>query len=88
MRDLQLTRKDIMTEIRAFIVAVFRDGRGQGIDELSPLVTSGIVDSGGVLQVVDWLENRFHVTIDDADVNLTNFNSLVSLTALVQRKLG
>ena len=84
----QLTRAQVLAEIRGFVVAVFRDGRGQGIDELAPLVTSGIVDSAGVLQVVEWLENRFHVVIDDGEVNLANFNTLAALATLVLRKRG
>ncbi len=77
----------MLDEIRAFVVATFRHGRGQGIDETTPLVTSGIIDSAGVIQVVDWLEGHFHIALDDSEVGIENFNSLAALGALVLRKL-
>lgn len=82
------TPEKILAEIRGFIVASFRDGRGTGIDPITPLVTSGIVDSAGVLQVVEFLEHRFHIQIADEEVGVKSFNSLGAMAALVSRKLG
>lgn len=87
-RETRWTPEKILAEIRGFIVASFRDGRGTGIDVLTPLVTSGIVDSAGVLQVVEFLEHRFHIQIADAEVGVKSFNSLGAMATLVAKKLG
>ena len=82
------TPEKILAEIKGFIVASFRDGRGTGIDPLTPLVTSGIVDSAGVLQVVEFLEHRFHIQVGDDEVGVKSFNSLGAMATLVAKKLA
>lgn len=76
----------VLAEIRTFVATWFRDGREEGLDADTPLVTSGIVDSAGVLEVVEFLERRFGVRVDDADVSLRNCNTLQGLAQLVVRR--
>jgi acyl carrier protein len=82
------TRAAIRAEIRTFVATWFRDGREEGIDDETPLVTSGIVDSAGVLEVVEFLERRFGVHIGDADISLRNCNTLQGLCELVAGRLS
>lgn len=77
------TEDEIRGAIRAWLCDAFRDGRQEGLDADTPLVTSGLVDSAGVLEVVDFLETRFGVRIADEDVKLENFDSVAALAALV-----
>lgn len=77
---------DVFTEIRSFVATWFRDGREQGLDADTPLVTSGIVDSAGVIEVVEFLEQRFRVRVQDQDVSLANCNTLRGLTELVRQR--
>jgi acyl carrier protein len=79
-------RPTILAEIRTFIANWFRDGREDGLEAETPLVTSGIVDSAGVVEVVEFLERRFGVQLADDDVSLRNCNTLTGLTDLVLRK--
>lgn len=76
----------VLAEIRAFIANWFRDGRDDGLDVDTPLVTSGIVDSAGIVEVVEFLERRFGVRLTDADINLENCNTLRGLCELVRRR--
>ncbi len=80
--------EQIYGELRAFVANWFRDGNEDGLDPETPLVTSGIVDSAGVLEVVEFLEERFGVKVEDADVALRNCNTLAALTAMVVAKQG
>jgi acyl carrier protein len=73
-------------EIRAFIAQWFREGNDDGLLPQTPLVTSGIIDSAGVVEVVEFLEQRFGVRITDADVSLRNCNTLQGLTELVESR--
>jgi len=73
----------VLAEIRTFVANWFRDGREEGLELDTPLVTSGIVDSAGVVEVVEFLERRFGVRLTDADINLENCNTLAGLAALV-----
>ncbi len=80
-------RLPILPEIRTFVANWFRDGREEGLLDDTPLVTSGIVDSAGVIEVVEFLESRFGVELTERDVSLQNCNTLAGLTALVESRL-
>ena len=79
---------EVLPEIRTFVANWFRDGKQDGLDEDTPLVTSGIVDSAGVIEVVEFLEQRFGVRVHDADVSLANCNTLRGLTDLVKSRMS
>lgn len=81
------SRPRILAEIRAFVAEWFRDGRDEGLEPETPLVTSGIVDSAGVLELVEFLERRFHIKVQEADLTLRNCNTLTALTELVAQRL-
>jgi acyl carrier protein len=52
------------------------------------LLRSGLLDSMGVVQVVDWLEVRLSIEIDPADVTIEHFRSVDTILAYVDRRLG
>jgi acyl carrier protein len=76
----------VLAEIRTFVAQWFRDGREDGLEADTPLVTSGIVDSAGVVEVVEFLERRFAVRLGDDDISLRNCNTLRGLSELVARR--
>lgn len=80
--------KNVLAEIRSFVANWFRDGKEEGLDDDTPLVTSGIVDSAGVIEVVEFLEKQFRVSVQDTDVSLANCNTLRGLADLVKRRLS
>jgi len=80
--------KNVLAEIRSFVANWFRDGKEDGLDDDTPLVTSGIVDSAGVIEVVEFLEKQFRVSVQDTDVSLANCNTLRGLADLVKRRLS
>jgi acyl carrier protein len=79
--------KNVLAEIRSFVANWFRDGKEEGLEDDTPLVTSGIVDSAGVIEVVEFLEKQFRVVVSDSDVSLANCNTLRGLTELVKRRM-
>lgn len=85
--DTKPGRDLILADLKNFIASWFRDGHDDGLEPDTPLVTSGIVDSAGIFEVVDFIEERFRVGIQDGDINLANCNTLAGLTALVASKL-
>lgn len=77
----------VLAAIRTFVANWFRDGREEGLDADTPLVTSGIVDSAGVVEVVEFVERRFGVRLTDADISLRNCNTLRGWSDLVLMRL-
>ena len=79
-------RLQVLAEIRSFVAQWFRDGREDGLEPETPLVTSGIVDSAGVVEIAEFLERRFGVHLADSDISLQNCNTLAGWTELVQAR--
>jgi acyl carrier protein len=64
------------------------DDSALALDAATPLLGSlPELDSMAVLEVVLELEQRFGITIEGDDVTAEVFETLASLTALVERKL-
>ena len=80
--------KIVLAEIRDFIANWFRDGKVDGLEGDTPLVTSGIVDSAGVIEVVEFLEKQFRIQVSESDVSLANCNTLRGLADLVKSRMS
>jgi acyl carrier protein len=76
-------------DVKAVLVSVLGiEDRAATIDAGTPLLGNlPELDSMAVLELVAALEQRFGVTIDDDDVTAEAFDTLGSLTALVDSKL-
>jgi acyl carrier protein len=72
--------------VAAFLRSRFRPsirGGELGLDQ--PLLSSGIVDSFGVLELIAFLEDTFHVTIAPSRLEMTEFETVNRIVALVER---
>lgn len=77
----------IQTDVRAFIVENFLFGDDSVL--LAPeqsLIESDLVDSTGVLELVSFLEERFAISLIDADIVPANLDSIARIAAFVMRK--
>jgi len=72
--------------VTAFLTTRFHASiRGGALGPDDPLFSSGIVDSFGVLELIAFLEDTLHITIDTARHELTEFDSVNLIVALVER---
>jgi acyl carrier protein len=79
----------VSTDIEQFILDELTQGRG--ISEISPdenLLSKGIVDSHGVMELVGFLEQRYGISVGDEDLTPENFESVQRIEAFVERKKG
>lgn len=51
------------------------------------LITSGIIDSLSLIQLVTHLEKQFGIEIDDRDVNPDNFQSILTIINYLNSRL-
>ena len=71
--------------IANYLCARFRSTiRGGALAFDAPLISSGIIDSFGVLEVMAFLEDTFGISIDPNRHELTEFESVDSIAALVE----
>lgn len=82
-----MTEAAIAGRLQAFYCAVFpHPGRRLELD--TDLLNEWFVDSFGVIQTVQFLEDSFGVSVTRVEINAVNFSSIRTLAALVLRKLG
>ncbi len=74
------------TRIRSFVVQKFPAARKRGLSDDLPLLESGIIDSLGVLDVVEFLEQTFTMKIEDDELTPANFGNIKCMAALVDQK--
>ena len=51
------------------------DGSGRSLDKDTPLL-EGLLDSGALMRHVTFVEEEFQISLDDSDVNATNFRTI------------
>lgn len=83
-----LTTVDVQGSIQNFLLEQFPAARKRGFGANDSLLTSGIIDSLGILEIVGFLEKQFEITLSDDEMVADHFESLESLTRLVLEKSG
>jgi acyl carrier protein len=64
---------------------LFSDNGYPYSDDVS-FLDEGIVDSVGVMELVAFVEDDFHITVQDFDITPENFDSVSKIAAYVRRK--
>jgi acyl carrier protein len=86
---MEVSTAATLEAVKAVVVSTFAiEDRAGSLDAGSPLLGSmPELDSMGVLELVNELEQRFAIEFDGEDVSAESFETLGSLTALVDEKL-
>jgi acyl carrier protein len=79
---------EVAAQIRSFIVTTFLFGEGDKLANADSLRQSGVVDSTGVLDLLAFLEERYDITVADAELVAENFDSIDKIAAFVARRLA
>ena len=83
-----MDREDIISRLKPLLLQNLGISEGSfSGDDLALVGEQSGVDSVSVLRLVMALEQRFGIVIEDADINLANFQTLRGLMALIERKL-
>jgi acyl carrier protein len=64
------------------------DFKSTEIDENTPLIETGLLDSFSVIKLVTFLETTFNIKIEIADLNEENIFNMKKIEELVIRKLN
>jgi len=76
----------IDARILAFVQERFPFARQRRVAREDSLLESGIVDSLGVLELVEFLERTFGISVTEEDLLPENFDSIARMAGLVHRK--
>lgn len=78
---------DIKRELRDYVAEHFLPG-GQGLEETTPLISGGLIDSIGMIGLIGFMESRFGVEFMPRDVNAHSLDNLNLIETVIQRKLA
>jgi acyl carrier protein len=74
-------------KIRAFIFSNFLFDADQGaLENDASFLEQGIIDSTGVLELVEWLEETFSIKVEDDELIPGNLDSVNRLGQFIARK--
>ena len=78
---------DSKGKIRSFIVDNFLFGDDDGLDDQISFLDSGIVDSMGILEIVNFINEEFQVTVADIELLPENLDSIDNIANYLSNKL-
>ena len=77
---------EVEEEVRQFIQNTFRAQVAlTPVEDDTPLFSSGIIDSFGVLELISFLEDTFKIDIDTTQYDLRSFDTVRKIAALVAK---
>lgn len=77
----------IAQQVREFLVLNYLFGdEGRLPDDTTSLIESGVVDSTGILEMIEFLEERFAISVGDTETTPQNLGSTSAIVGFVTRK--
>jgi acyl carrier protein len=82
-----LSDERVKSVVREFVEKnfLFENGKHSLDDDLS-FYQEGIIDSTGILELVEFIENTFKISVEDEELVPDNLDSLSRISAYIRRK--
>ncbi len=79
--------EDVRMKLRAYIIDSFLMSEDDTVlEDGQSLLDTGVIDSTGVLELIQYLEETFGIAVDDDELIPENLDSVDNLVAFVGRK--
>ena len=80
--------EELHQRIHSWVLDTFPLARQNGIGVDDQLLDGGIIDSMGTLEVVQFIEDEFSVTVEDEEMVADHFSSVRAIADYIQSKLS
>jgi acyl carrier protein len=74
--------------VKEFIIENFLFGEEEQLQLDTDFFNKGIIDSTGVIELVDFLEESFNISVDDEELIPENLSSLQKIDVFLSKKLS
>jgi len=81
-----MQRADVVAELKQFIAEAILDGKDVGLDESTPLLEWGVINSLEIVRLLGFIQVQFHVEIPGEKVTANHFANLAVLSDLVMEQ--
>ena len=78
---------EALQKVRNFVTTNFYVADPAALADDASLLDAGIVDSTGVLEVVQFLESEFGLTVEDHEIVPENVDSIARIAGFIEKKL-
>ena len=73
--------------IKEFIITEVNPDRNlAALSDDEPLITSGIIDSLGILKIMAFLDEEFGIDLSDQQIVPENFKNVLSICSLIEKR--
>lgn len=79
---------ELQKQIRDFVTGNFYVADPAALNDADSLLEQGVMDSTGVMELIDFLQRTFDFQVADAEMIPENLESIARITAFVTRKTG
>ena len=77
----------IKEEMRHYVLNEFLPGeKTSNLHDDTPLRSSGIIDSVGLLRMIDFIESRYTIQVDAHEAGVENFDRIEDMATFIQNK--
>lgn len=77
---------DVKGKVKDFVIENFLFGDSDDLEETTSFLEEGIIDSTGILELVDFIEEEFSISIDDEELIPENLDSIKNVSEFLQKK--
>jgi acyl carrier protein len=85
---MPLSENEIRLKILDFLKSnFFVDPQSRAIEDTDSFLEKGIIDSTGVLEVINFIQTDFGFEIPDADILPENLDSIRNLVSYISKKM-
>lgn len=84
-----MNKDQLKTELRQFVIETFLFGdESETFADSDSFMQTGIVDSTGILEITNFVEEKYAVTIENEEMIPANLDSVENLAQFISRKAG
>ena len=81
---MSISEDQIIPRVRRYLTEVVLEGDDQELEETSPLLEWGIINSFELVRLVEFIDRELHVRLPPASLTAQNFINLRAIAALVR----
>jgi len=75
-------------QLRTYIVENFLFGDDKGLEDSTSFLDTGLIDSTGILEVINFLEENFSIKVKDDELIPENLDSIGNILVFLGKKHG
>ncbi len=87
MTDIQQAHADLVQELHAFVAETYLYMHpGLELEDDDQFLELGVIDSLGFVELVEQVQRRYAISVDDIEITEENFGSIAALAGYIEGK--